>query len=299
MPAMTLRQLEYLVAVAEERSFTRAAQRLHVSQPALSHQVRVLEQTAGGALLQREPRTVGLTTLGEEVLPHARAAVELAQAAAQAARRAGALEGGELRVATLYSIALGILPPAVAAWRRAHPDVRVELLELPAPEALSADMARGAADVAVGPVPDGWDGPRRLLGEEAFLVVLPADDKLLRSTQAVPLWELANRPWVLYPADSGLTPLVERACAAAGFRPRAAGRTRHTNSAVELAAAGLGPALVPAGVVGPAFAACARLADPPVSRRVSAFTRPEPSPPAAAFLDTLVEHARIRQDAGA
>src|SRR3954452_3292425 len=114
---MTLGQLAYFVAVVEHGSFTRAALALHVSQPALSHQIAQLEAEAGGPLLERLPRAVRPTALGERMLGPARAAVESFEAAVAAAREVGGLERGELRVGALLSVALGIVPATVRAWR--------------------------------------------------------------------------------------------------------------------------------------------------------------------------------------
>ena len=91
---------------------------------------------------------------------------------------------------------------------------------------------------------------------------------------------------VLDAPEFGLTPLVAKACAAAGFAPPAAVRVHHTATAVELALAGLGPALVPANVVGAQVAGAVLRPDPPVRRELVAFVRDEPSPPAAAFIET-------------
>jgi DNA-binding transcriptional LysR family regulator len=127
---ISLRQLEYLVTVVDHGSFTRAAERLHVTQPALSHQMRALEKGVGGPLLERLPRSVRLTPMGRAMLPHARAALADAERARCAARQASGLEIGELQVATVYSVSLGVLPPALRAWRTfaawcRHPAVRV------------------------------------------------------------------------------------------------------------------------------------------------------------------------------
>jgi DNA-binding transcriptional LysR family regulator len=291
---MTLRQLEYLLAVVEEHSFTRAARRLLVSQPSLSHQIRVLEESVGGALLERLPSTVRLTALGTEFVPHAVATLDSAAAAIRAARAVGRLEAGELWVATVHSIAIGSIPAAIQAWRREHPLMDVQIHEFPHIDLVKAEMWRGEADVGVGPVPPGWDGPRHSLGAEEFVVVLPADDPdMPAGGGTIDLRRLANRPWVLYASAFGLAPLVTEACARAGFAPRAAVRTHHTATAVELAAAGLGPALVPSNVVGPDFLACTVTPDPPVRRELVAFTRARPSPPALAFIEIIVEHAAL------
>ena len=289
---MTLRQFEYLIAVAEEHSFTRAAGRLLVSQPALSHQVKVLEDGVGGPLLDRRGRTVELTALGEAFLPHAVAAVDGAAEATRAAREVGRLGAGELRVATLQAIALGIIPPVIRVWRREHPRVRVRIREFRHIGLLTADMAGGGADVAVGSDPPGWGGPRWPLGPEELLLVLPFDDpELAGGPRAIDLRRLAGRPWVLYAPDAGLTRIVTAACSRAGFTPRASVRTHHTATAVELAAAGLGPALVPGNVIGPDFRRCTARPEPPVRREVVAFARPYVSPPASAFVETLAAYA--------
>ena len=291
---MTLRQMEYLLAVVDEGSFTRAAERLFVSQPALSHQVKALEQSVGGPLLERRPQAVHLTPLGRAFLPHATAAVRAAEDARRAARAVGQLESGELRIATLHSIALGVVPAAIRAWRLAHPEVSFELYEYVNIEELADQMRLGVADVAVTTRPRGWEGPLRTLGLEELVVVLAVDDPLVaegRTTVTLDL--LADRPWVLYRPENGLSPVVNEACAAAGFTPRAAVHTHHTATAVQLAAAGLGPALVPENVVEPGFTGALLRPDPPVRRELVAFTRDDPSPLVAAFSDVLAEHAVI------
>ncbi|MER5864989.1 LysR family transcriptional regulator [Kitasatospora sp. NPDC002040] len=287
----TLRQLEYLVTVIETGSFTRAAELLHVSQPALSHQVQALERDAGGRLLERLPRAVRLTPMGRAMLPHARAALAEAERARSAARRAAGLDGGELQLAVVYSVTLGVLPPVLRAWREQHPGVRVRLLEFAHTEALTAAMAAGRADLAIGPVPEQWDGPVRELGVEEFLLVLPADDPA--GPGPVPLAYLADRDWVHYAPGNGLAELLDRVCGEAGFRPRAAVRTEQTAAAPLLAAAGLGPALVPADLLPAGFDGRVVRPEPPVRRVLAAYCRPEPDPLTAAFLAVLGRHTRV------
>src|SRR5256885_6531722 len=274
---MTLRQMEYFLAVVDEGSFTRAAERLFVSQPALSHQVKALEQSVGGALLERRPQAVHLTPLGRAFLPHASASVRAAEDARRAARAVGQLESGELRIATLHSIALGVVPAAIRAWRLGHPDVSFELYEYVSIDELADQMRLGVADVAVSTRPRGWEGPLRTLGLEELVVVLAVDDPLVaegRTTVTLDL--LADRPWVLYRPENGLSPVVNEACTAAGFTPRAAVHTHHTATAVQLAAARLGPALVPENVEEPGFTGPLLRPDPPVRPELVAFPPDDP-----------------------
>src|SRR5258705_7962887 len=119
--AMNLRQLHYFVAIAEEGSFTRAAQRLLVAQPSLSQQIKSLEQELGGPLLERLPKGVRLTAAGIAFVTEARAAVAHAERATRNARSALGLEAGELEVATVTSIAFGVLPPACELWHAPYP----------------------------------------------------------------------------------------------------------------------------------------------------------------------------------
>jgi DNA-binding transcriptional LysR family regulator len=281
---MSLRQMEYLVAVVEEGSFTRASQRAGVSQATLSHQVRELERTVGQPLLERLPGAVLLTPMGRAYLPHAAAALR----SARAARRGTGprAEPARLRIATLFSIALGILPPAIRAWGAEHPEVEIEVRDFPNLDELTAHMALGVADLAVGPRPREWPGTVRVIGTEQMVVVLGADDPLA-GAGTLRLAELADRPWILYAPENALAPLVERACEAAGFTPRAAVRTRHTATAVSLAAAGLGAALAPESIIEADLDAAVLRPDPPVPRELVALVTPGSGALAEGFVDLL------------
>ncbi|MFI2207512.1 LysR family transcriptional regulator [Streptomyces sp. NPDC020192] len=290
----TLRQLEYLTTVVDTGSFTRAAEQLHVTQPALSHQIRALESTVGGPLLERLPRSVRLTPMGRAVLPHARAALAEAERLHTVARRTAGLEEGELEVAAIYSVSLGILPPVLRLWRHQHPGVRIRLREYPHADRLQDAMTAGRADLAIGPAPVSWEGPIRELGVEEFTIVLPTDDPLAASpTATVALTDLADRAWVHYAPDNGLADLLDHACAQAGFHPQAAIRAEQTSAAPLLAAAGLGPALVPANIIPPQFDGLLLRPDPPIRRTLTAYTRTRPDPLTVAFADLLAQQARV------
>jgi DNA-binding transcriptional LysR family regulator len=292
---MSLRQLEYLVSIVDEGSFTRAAEVLHVTQPALSHQVRALERSFGGPLLERLPRAVRLTPMGRAVLPHARATLADADRARSAARQASELEYGELQLATVYSISLGVLPAVLRKWHREHPAIEIRLVEHRHGDELAAAMAAGAADLAIGPLPAGWSGPVHPLGVEEFVVVLPAGEAG-RTRRRVALSTLADRAWVHYSPDNGLADVLDQACAAAGFRPRVAVRTEQTAAAPVLAAAGLGPALVPANIIGADFDGEVLRPEPPVRRELAAYCRGEGDPLTAAFVQCLTGAASLMPD---
>src|SRR5436190_10454416 len=123
---VNLRQLEYFVVIAEEGSFTRAAERLLVAQPSLSQQIGALEAELGGALLERLPRGVRLTMAGQNFLPDARAAISHANRARRSVRMALSLESGQLEIATITSAAAGILPSALRRWQELPSQYRGE-----------------------------------------------------------------------------------------------------------------------------------------------------------------------------
>src|SRR5580658_1176556 len=288
--AISLRQLEYFVTVVDEGSFTRAAEVLEVSQPGLSHQIQALERELGGPLLERLPRKVRLTPAGRTALPHARASLAHAQRASSAARRALGVETGELHVATLYSISTGILPGALRTWRRDYPELQVHLVELRHSDDLIAVMEAGQADVAVGPTPPtppGWDGPVQDIGVEEFLIVAALGTDLPASPPLVKMADLAGYDWVHYTAPSGLSDILDGACSRAGFQPRLSVRTEQGPSALNLARAGLGLALVPGNIVPPHFDGILLRPDPPVLRPLSVYTRVRPDPITAAFVSAI------------
>jgi DNA-binding transcriptional LysR family regulator len=284
---MNLRQLHYFVVIADEGSFTRAAARLLVAQPSLSQQIKALEQELGGPLLERVPKGVRLTAAGKAFLPEADAAVRHAERATRDARSALGLEAGELEVATVTSVAFGVLPPAFKLWHRRFPGTTLSLRESIHRKALDDAVRAGVGDIAVGPRPPQWTGPIVHLGWEEFVLVLPSSDPLAKSKRAVSLEALAERDWILFGPAHGLSELILQVCARAGFTPRRTVQTGQVAAAAPLAAAGLGVTIVPHNVVPRGLNAEVRRLKPPHVRELVAFTRQDWSPLAKSFLDVL------------
>jgi DNA-binding transcriptional LysR family regulator len=286
---MTLRQLSYFIAVAEEQSITRAAHRLHVAQPSLSQQIRSLERELGGDLIERLPRSIRLTALGRELEPHARDVVLAAGRARKAVEAALATESGELEIATVRSVAVGVLPSSLRRWRAGHPNTTVRLHEFSHRAVLEDRVRSGLADLAIGPRPQHWEGSLAPLGWEEFVVVLEAGDPAGDTPGPLHLEVLSDRRWVLFEPEHGLNDFVTFACAAAGFTPIPAVQTSQVEAAARLAAAGLGPAIVPANAVPPDLDATVLPLDPPVGRELTAYSRHVFSPLAKAYLECLSE----------
>jgi DNA-binding transcriptional LysR family regulator len=232
-------------AVAHERSFSRAARMLSLTQPAVSQQVAALEKEVGARLLEREPGGLELTAAGAVLLEHADAIAErLALAGTQLAEIAGA-ERLRLRVGAFPSALATLVPTAVAALRAEEPDAEV-LIEEAGSEALTERVARGELHVAVAfqdaalPRREHEGVERHDLRRETFLVALPPEHRLAK-LDAVPIAELADEPWT---APSG-SHMIARACRAAGFEPRLISIMRDPLAMRGLVSQGLAVTMVP------------------------------------------------------
>ncbi len=291
---MTFRQLECFIAIVDEGSFTRAARRVGIAQPSLSQHIKSLEEELEGALLDRLPRGVSLTPAGRALLPEARLAVRALERGWQGARSALAVELGVLEIATVLSMAVGVLPAHIGIWHERHPNVAIRLHEFRHRNLLEDAVEQGVADFAVGPRPlRRWDGPLENVAWEEFVLVVAGSDPLAGS-RAVTLGDLREREWVLYHPDHGLAGIVDDICRGAGFRPRGTVRTSQAEGAVRLAAVGVGIALVPDNIVGPGIDCAVLRFQPRLIRDVAVYARSDWSPTAAAFVDVLRSSPRPR-----
>jgi DNA-binding transcriptional LysR family regulator len=195
--------------------------------------------------------------------------------------------GGELEIATVLSLAVSFLPGTIRVWHEHYPEVAIRLHEFRHRRLLEDAVREGVADLGIGPMPlRPWDGPLERVAWEEFVVVLPPSDPLA-GRKRIRVDELADRDWVLYHPDHGLAGIVEEICRRAGFSPRGTVRTSQAEGAARLAAAGLGPTLVPSDIVLPGIGGAVVRLDPPVTREIAAFTRSEWSPASRAFVGLL------------
>src|SRR5437763_668990 len=207
---MNFRQLECFIAVVDEGSFTRAARRLGITQPSLSQHIKTLESELDGAVLDRLPRGVSLTPAGRALLPEARLAVRALERGRQGARSALAVELGELEIATVLSMAVGLLPRHIGIWHERHPNVSIRLHEFRHRTLLEDAVEQGVADFAVGPQPiTAWDGPLETVAWEEFVIVVGSSDELA-ARRSVRLEELRDLELALSHPDHGLARLVQR-----------------------------------------------------------------------------------------
>jgi DNA-binding transcriptional LysR family regulator len=282
----SLRALECLVAVADCGSITEAARLLHLTQPAVSHQLAELERETRTTLFNRRPRGVSLTPAGNAALPHARRTLEAAESAVRSARAVGDGTGGALRVACAQSLTVPLVAPVLRDWHRRRPDIVVNLRESAVLAELLGFIDTGAADIVLlpAPVPPGY--VTSLITDEEVVLTAPLDHPLARSGD-VHLAELNGVALVHFAPDNGLRDWLDRAFAAAGVRPEPVMSTSITAAAPQLAAAGLGVSITPVSAVSAGLPAAVRSFSPRWVRQLVAVTSAQPDPLSARFISGL------------
>ena len=242
---MELRQLRYFVMVADDLNFTRAAVRLHVAQPALSRQIKQLEDELCTTLFHRNKRTVRLTVSGEAFLREARALLEQAERALSQARGGS---GKTLNVGYVWGLFHSTAPAALQRLRATFPGLTVNLLDMSANEQARALTAArldfGFIGTAFEAETAGLEKAR--IGQCEFNVVLPQNHKLARK-RLVDLATLSPELFLLISDDQfpGAVRIMERACEAAGFQPRVLQVADRGHTLLGMVAAGCGVALLP------------------------------------------------------
>ncbi|WP_289017170.1 LysR family transcriptional regulator [uncultured Ornithinimicrobium sp.] len=243
-----VRHLRCFLAVADTLHFGRAAEQLHLAQPAVSKSVRQLERELGVDLLVRTTRSVSLTPAGAEYADRARGVTARLAEAAVAARATADGRSGTLRLGVTGSATFGFLPALARAAATAMPDVSLQVrTEMLTPEQERA-LLDDQLDVGVLRLPTGSpDLEHVVVARERLVAALPAGHPSAGGEGALPLAELADATFITYADRTGSVVLraVLDACQDAGFVPRRAHEVTETSTTVALVAAGLGVALVP------------------------------------------------------
>ncbi|HVS77009.1 MAG TPA: LysR family transcriptional regulator [Steroidobacteraceae bacterium] len=245
---MELRHLRYFLAVAEELNFTRAAERLGISQPPLTQQIKALEAELGVTLLDRSAYRIELTDAGRIFAAEAARILGDARSAVQAARRAAAGATGRVRVGFTESASFNsLVTSTLRSYRSDHPAVEVSLEEHPSTELIVA-LRQGRIDAAFvrPPLPAERGLTLELLEKEPLVAAVPSGHPLA-GRREVDLGALASETFILYPraVRPGLADTVVAACEAAGFSPRVGQYAPQLSSTINLVAASLGISIVP------------------------------------------------------
>ena len=245
---MELRHLRYFVAVAEELNFTRAAERLGISQPPLSLQIRQLEKEMGTPLLRRQRRGVELTNVGMLMLEEARVILKQIDQTKTDVRRRARGEAGSINIGAGGGTYFHpLIPSIIREYRMRYPDI-VLAPETSNSPLLGARLRAGLIDVAFiwPPISDRENLTLEPLFDEDIVIVVPRGHALSGASSA-PLAALAKEPFILPPrgVNSGVFDSIIAACRRAGFSPKLGPEVPQVVSTIPIVAAGLGVSIVP------------------------------------------------------
>jgi DNA-binding transcriptional LysR family regulator len=244
---MQLRQLEYILAVAEEQSFTRAAARLHLAQPSLSRQIRLIERELGVLLFDRGPghAMVSLTSDGSALLPFIRRVIADTEAVGAEARNLSGMVHGRLSVGATPSLITRVLAPALVEFHSTHPGIELLVIEAGSRQ-LVPQLASGGVDLAlvVLPVTDPLVATTPLFDDPLVLAVAP--EHPLAGRDHVRVGDLHGLSLVMFREGYDLRSVTLAACHAVGAEPHLVSQGGEMDGVLAFVAAGLGAAVVPA-----------------------------------------------------
>jgi len=282
--------MRYVIAIAEEKNFTRAAERCFVVQSSLSHQLKALERELGVTLFARSSRRVELTAAGEAFLVHARASLDAAERAASEAAAANGQIRGSLTVGVIPTVTALDVPAALGRFHRTHPAVRIRLRGGGSDEFIAA-IGAGGMDVAVLGLPDSTSPTgvaTRVLARERLVAVVSADHQLA-GRRRLQLQELAGEAFVDFPEGTPGRIPSDLAFHAVGVRRDVAFEVMSTDLMLDLVRQGLVVALLPPAVI-PGDGDDLRtisLTSGPTRIEYLAWSSFNPAPAAQAFLSCL------------
>jgi LysR family transcriptional regulator, transcription activator of glutamate synthase operon len=291
---MDLRQLRYLVAVAEERHFTRAAEREHIAQPAMSQQIRRLEQEVGVALVERTTRRVSMTHAGELLVGRARRILSELDAANDELQALRGLKAGHVNVGAMHTMGPIDVALVLAVFHERYPAVELTVREQSSEEL--AEMLRDdVLDLAFLSVTERIEshelGLHQLVSEE--LVAILAPDHPLAKRRRLRMIELADEEFISYREGARLRELLGFAARHAGFEASIKLESNESQRIRRLVSRGLGVAILPrSDAAGPgAEVAVVALTDPDLTRDITLAWRQErrPPPAATAFRELALE----------
>lgn len=290
---MDLRQLTCFERVADLGSMSRAAEALHLVQPAVSQQIALLEREVGLRLFHRGPRGVRLTEAGEALLPYARRVLGEVGRASQVLGGLRELRGGRVAVGLTPSAVVWLLPELLEQYRRQHPLVQIQVVE-DMTDRLVDYLHDGRLDLALVSLPVEDEGLTiRALFEERLAVVVGPEHRLTGQA-VVNLAELADEPWILPYRRHGVRALLEAACAEAGFQLRVAVELSGLGPIKQLVQRGLGLSVLPPAVVANEVRLgqlhAISIAHPSIVRAVGLARRRHEYPtPAAAAMEAAID----------
>lgn len=292
----TLRQLEFLCAIADEGSFSKAADSCHVTQPTLSSAIKEVEGLLGIQLIERESRGASLTRAGEAAVERARTILSDTADLVSAARQAGAPLSGPFRLGAIPTIAPFLLPRTLKQLRTSHPDLKLYLREDQTERLMDALRAR-KLDAALIALPWEASGIETMdLGEDEFLLVAPSDHALIQSA-SLKSTDLSDEDVLLLEDGHCLRDHALSVCRLPSKRGGADVTATSLPTLVHMVAGGLGVSLLPrlateAGVTSGADVTLRAFDSPMIGRRIGiAWRTGSPRAAEAQMIGDLVKAA--------
>ncbi|SAK49898.1 LysR substrate-binding domain-containing protein [Caballeronia ptereochthonis] len=241
---MDIRQLRYFISVAEEGNFSRAAERLHISQPPLSQQIKSLEDSLRVTLFVRGRHGARLTRAGEALLVRARSIVSDCDSVEKLLRRVADGLEGYIRIGIINSVMYGPLPRTLRLFQKHNPEVEWTLHEL-LPDLQQEALVRGQIDVGFACSPTGHRELRSILVYPQPLVVALPDSHPLAGCRCTSLGALSGDPFVLLNTQSPMIRGILAACIREGFQPRVLHESADPETILSLVGAGVGISILP------------------------------------------------------
>jgi LysR family transcriptional activator of glutamate synthase operon len=294
-----LRQLLYFVKVARKQHVTQASEELRVAQSAVSRQIRLLEEELGVRLFVQKGRNLHLTSVGQLFLSRIERIMTDLEQAVNEIQQFLDPEAGEIRIGFPHSVVLHLLPTAVAAFRKDHPNVKFKLRQ-GTYNSLIRDVTNGNIDLAfTSPFPENHEQVTGdlLLTEELYAIV--PHHHVLSEYQTIRLEQLKDESFVMFSEEYSLRMIVMEACRKAGFVPKVGFVGEETDTIRGLVAAGMGVSLLPEMALadgGALLPAKVRIAEPRVTRTIGLIHRAgERLPPVAeVFRRFMLEFVQSR-----
>lgn len=245
---MDIKQLQYFVEVAKQKSFTKAASTLHVSQPSISKMLKALEEELGVVLLDRTERKMELTDAGELVYDHATKVLQLMDSLSSSIGEVRNMERGRVKMGMMPTVGSFLLPNVIALFKKKYPGIDIEMKEYSA-KLLEIHVEQGSIDVGLTVLPADADkfGVVPLQAED--LVAIVHREHWLAGHDSVSLAELREEAFILFTEEYAIHDVVKQACLRSGFEPRVAYMSSLWDFVGELVATQLGISLVPRSIV--------------------------------------------------
>lgn len=243
---MELHQLQYVVEVANQKNFTRAADKINVSQSTLSQQIGKLEDELGVKLFDRNSRTVGLTQVGEDFINQAKILLDNLEKSKQIVQEYKGLLKGTLRIGAIASLGRIDFANLMTEFCRQYPDVKLEIVQA-GTYGLLEKLASKSIDVAfvILPADDQYrDISFRHLAYDEFILALPPSHRLA-GNPTIDLAEVAEEKFIFHPATDRMFFLCMEACVSAGFHPNIVCESNHSPTCLSLISAGMGIGFFP------------------------------------------------------